>query len=79
MFEGFVHHKVKTTGALINFRSAGPRPPLPWPHGYPQTPAMWHKIAPDLARHLTVVVAADRLAVDRQVPVETRKAMEEFL
>lgn len=46
---------------------------------------MWHKIAPDLARRFTVVGAnrggrgADRLALDPQVPVETRTAMEEFL
>lgn len=57
MFEGFSHHKVKTTGAEINFRSAGQGPPLLLLHGYPQTHAMWPKIAPELARHFTVIAA----------------------
>lgn len=57
MFEGFTQHKVKTTGAEINFRSAGTGPPLLLLHGYPQTHAMWHRIAPDLARRFTVIAA----------------------
>lgn len=57
MFEGFTQHKVKTTGAEINFRSAGNGPPLLLLHGYPQTHAMWHRIAPDLARRFTVIAA----------------------
>ena len=55
MFEGFTQHKVTTTGADINFRSAGNGPPLLLLHGYPQTHVLWHRIAPDLARRFTVV------------------------
>ncbi|MBV8535159.1 MAG: alpha/beta hydrolase [Alphaproteobacteria bacterium] len=56
MFEGFAQHRVTTTGAEINFRSAGKGPPLLLLHGYPQTHVLWHRMAPDLARRFTVVV-----------------------
>ena len=35
----------------------GDGPPLLLLHGYPQTHAMWHKVAPALARDYTVVCA----------------------
>lgn len=57
MFEGFTQHKVETTGAEINFRSAGNGPPLLLLHGYPQTHAIWHRVAPELARRFTVIAA----------------------
>lgn len=57
MFEGFTQHKVKLTAAEINFRSAGQGPPLLLLHGYPQTHAMWHRVAPGLAQRFTVIAA----------------------
>ena len=57
MFEGFTQHKAETAGAMINFRSAGQGPPLLLLHGYPETHAMWHRVAPGLARRFTVVAA----------------------
>src|SRR4051812_12917993 len=51
MFAGFSQHKVKTAGAEINFRRGGEGPPVLLLHGYPQTHAMWHEVAPELARH----------------------------
>ena len=57
MFEGFEKLSVETTGAVINFVRAGDGPPLLLLHGYPQTLAMWHLVAPRLAEHFTVVAA----------------------
>ena len=55
LFPGFVTRKIKTTGAAIHLRIGGEGPPLLLLHGYPQTHAMWHKVAPQLARDFTVV------------------------
>lgn len=57
MFEGFETHRIATSGAEINLRTGGAGPALLLLHGYPQTHAMWHKVAPDLARDYTVVAA----------------------
>lgn len=48
---------MRTTGAEIQARIAGDGPPLLLLHGYPQTQAMWHRIAPVLARDFTIVLA----------------------
>ena len=55
LFPGFSTRKIRTSGATINVRSKGEGEPLLLLHGYPQTHAMWHKVAPDLARDYTVV------------------------
>ena len=55
LFPGFTVQKIRTRGATINVRSKGEGEPLLLLHGYPQTHAMWHKVAPDLARDYTVV------------------------
>jgi haloacetate dehalogenase len=47
---------VPTAEVPISVRSAGTGPGLLLLHGYPQTGAMWHRIAPDLAADYTVVV-----------------------
>src|SRR5207248_3024605 len=57
VFEGFERLSVETTGAVINLVRAGNGPPLLLLHGYPQTLAMWHLVAPRLAEHFTVVAA----------------------
>ncbi len=57
MFEGFEKTTVQTTGAVINLVRAGEGPPLLLLHGYPQTLAMWHRVAPRLTRHFTVIAA----------------------
>ena len=41
----------------IRVRIAGAGPPLLLLHGYPQTHAMWHRVAPALAERCTVVCA----------------------
>ena len=55
MFPGFERRRVRTSGATINLVTGGEGPPLLLLHGYPQTHAIWHKVAPELAREHTLV------------------------
>ena len=55
--EGFAHSVVPTSGTDIAVAVAGSGPPLLLLHGFPQTKAMWHAVAPMLAEHFTVVCA----------------------
>jgi haloacetate dehalogenase len=55
MFEGFEHVRITTKEAEIDTVTKGNGPPLLLVHGYPQTKAMWHKVAPGLAERFTVV------------------------
>ena len=57
MFEAFALHRIDTEEATILARIGGSGPPLLLLHGNPQTHVMWHKIAPRLAEHFTVVAA----------------------
>ena len=55
MFEGFERVRVETEGATIEGVRGGEGPPVLLLHGYPQTRAMWHLVAPLLAGSFTVV------------------------
>ncbi|MEM7226088.1 MAG: alpha/beta hydrolase [Pseudomonadota bacterium] len=57
MFEGFEVRRIETTETSIHLRIGGSGSPLLLLHGYPQTHVMWHKIAPALSEHFTVVAA----------------------
>jgi haloacetate dehalogenase len=57
LFEGFGTRTVAAEGAAIHLRIGGDGPPLLLLHGYPQTSAMWHRVAPGLAERFTVVAA----------------------
>jgi haloacetate dehalogenase len=57
MFEGFRRDKTAIEGIEINHVVGGKGPPVLLLHGYPQNLAMWAKVAPILAEHLTVVCA----------------------
>jgi haloacetate dehalogenase len=56
VFEGFERTRIETGEAAIHVRHGGDGPPLLLLHGHPQTHAMWHRVAPRLARDFTVVV-----------------------
>lgn len=57
MFEGFESRGVDTGEVVLHCRSGGTGPPLLLVHGYPQSHVMWHKVAPALAEHFSVVAA----------------------
>jgi haloacetate dehalogenase len=57
LFPGFRQKRVRTSGATINLVMGGSGSPVLLLHGYPQTHAMWHKVAPQLARDYTVICA----------------------
>lgn len=54
-FDGFTLETIAANGQRIRLRRGGNGPPLLLLHGNPQTHAMWHKVAPVLARRFTVV------------------------
>ena len=56
MFDGFQQDRREIGGVAVNFRMGGEGPPVLLLHGYPQTHAMWHKLAPLMARHYTLVM-----------------------
>ena len=61
-YEGFVLEDFRTVdvdvdGVRIRARVGGEGPPVLLLHGYPQTSAMWHRVAPGLAETHTVVAA----------------------
>ncbi len=58
LFPGFAAQRISTPdGQHIQALAGGSGPPLLLLHGHPQTSALWHKVAPALARHFTVVLA----------------------
>lgn len=54
---GFARSHVAVSGTDIAVAVAGSGPPLLLLHGFPQNMAMWHRVAPMLAEHFTVVCA----------------------
>jgi haloacetate dehalogenase len=57
VFEDFRTEDVEVDGVLVHARVGGEGPPVLLLHGYPQTHVMWHRVAPRLAEHHTVVAA----------------------
>ncbi len=55
-FEGFTEAYTPTADGDIFYRRAGSGPPLLLLHGYPQTGAMWHRLASRLADTYTVII-----------------------
>jgi haloacetate dehalogenase len=56
LFPGFERRIIKTSGTAIHTLTGGRGPALLLLHGHPQTLACWHRIAPQLAQHFTVVL-----------------------
>src|SRR6056297_2404544 len=54
---GFSDHVLPGGETEIAYSRAGSGPPLLLLHGFPQTRAMWHGVAPALARRYTVIAA----------------------
>jgi haloacetate dehalogenase len=57
LFPGFRVHDVETPDGPIHARVGGSGPPVLLLHGYPQTHAIWHRVAPSLAAGFTVVAS----------------------
>ncbi len=57
LFPGFAARRLETEGCEIFARVGGDGPPMLLLHGYPQTHAMWHRLAPLLAERFTLVCA----------------------
>ena len=55
LFPGFESRTTSVGEVEIFARTGGSGPPLLLLHGYPQTHACWHKVAPSLAERFTVV------------------------
>src|SRR3546814_3739411 len=60
MFDGFEDRSIQLpSGIAIRARIGGEGPPILLLHGYPQTSACWHRIAPALVAAGFSVVAPD--------------------
>jgi len=57
MFEGFTHGHANIDGTDIAYVTGGSGPPVLLLHGFPQSRAMWARVAPQLAQHYTIVCA----------------------
>ncbi|WP_375279764.1 alpha/beta fold hydrolase [Pseudooctadecabacter sp.] len=84
MFENFVEDRIEGDGATLFVRRAGPQgaPPLVLLHGYPQTSAMWHGVAPILAQTYQVICPdlrgygqSDKPASDAEHAPYSKRAM----
>ena len=67
---GFEARDVATTGARLSVAVGGDGPPVLLLHGYPQTHAMWHRVAPTLAESHTVVALDLRGYGDSSAPAD---------
>jgi haloacetate dehalogenase len=55
LFPGFESHWIPSPEGKIFARSKGEGEPLILLHGFPQTHVMWHRVAPELAKHFKVI------------------------
>ncbi len=56
MLDGFTATRIAIGESELYVRTGGSGPPLLLLHGYPQTGAMWHAVAPALAGHFSLVI-----------------------
>lgn len=69
-FPGFEPFRIDTSGATINGVKGGSGPPVLLLHGWPQTLAEWHIVAPLLAKDFTVVATDLRGYGDSSKPAD---------
>ena len=74
--DSFTTRRVDVGPITINCAVAGEGPPLLLLHGYPETHLMWHRIAPELARHHRVVLADLRGYGDSDKPAPSDDASQ---
>jgi haloacetate dehalogenase len=70
LFPGFEARYFHTSGAEIFARLGGEGPPLALLHGYPQTQAMWHLVAPELAKSFSLVIPDTRGYGSSSIPAD---------
>lgn len=70
LFPGFEPLAVQTSGATIRGVKGGSGPALLLLHGWPQTHAEWHRVAPELAQHFSVVAVDLRGYGDSSKPAD---------
>jgi haloacetate dehalogenase len=73
LLPGFKVERVKTSGAELHAVVGGSGPPLLLIHGAPLTHLSWFRVAPELARHYTVVAADLRGYGDSSKPADGEK------
>jgi haloacetate dehalogenase len=56
LFGGVALERCRANGVDIAFRRMGAGPALLLLHGFPQTHAIWHRVAPALAQHFSLVL-----------------------
>ena len=56
LFPGFASHWIDTSVGKMFARAGGNGPPLLLLHGYTQTNVMWHRVAPGLAKHFSLII-----------------------
>lgn len=56
MLPNFTAQRIAIGDSELHVRTGGSGPPLLLLHGYPQTGAMWHQVAPKLAQHYSLVI-----------------------
>jgi haloacetate dehalogenase len=56
LFPGFASRRIATSIGEIFARVGGSGPPLLLLHGYTETHVMWHRVAPALAQHFSLVI-----------------------
>lgn len=71
LFPGIAAERRIVNGIGIVFRRVGKGPPLLLVHGFPQTHAIWHRVAPRLAQHFSLVMPDLRGYGDSDKPPTT--------
>ena len=71
LFPGFEARLFQTRGAEIFARLGGEGPPLVLLHGYPQTHVIWHLVAPELAKHFSLVILDLRGYGSSSIPADS--------